>query len=459
MMKFTDLAEVRFGTGISVRRSGPKDVDDILRRLQSRDDMAARHPIDEFKEVLPVLWEIRKLQKVRKEKKDSPEGLEALTTVRDLRKTARDNQQHFLNAAFRRSIDTTDGFRERLTRFWADHFTVKGKTDILRNSVSTYVEEAIRPNMTGSFGALLKAATTHVMMLNYLDQATSAGPNSKAALATNRGMNENLAREVIELHTLGVDADYSQTDVHELAKLFTGMSFTAEKGFLFRPYFAEPGALSVLGNTYGSDTPKMDDIYAVLDDLAVHPATAHHITRKIATHFVSDHPDEALLTHMVAAYTGSGGDLLATYAAMLEHPSAWAPTLSKVRQPFDFVAASLRALDIPSEELLKLDWKRTRALLNLPMRVMGQNWENPTGPDGWPEAAEEWVTPQGMAGRIQWAMSAPALLSPALPDPRVFVDSALGGAASGDLRFAANAAETRAIGIGLILSSPDFQRR
>ncbi|MHC0053407.1 DUF1800 domain-containing protein [Actibacterium sp. D379-3] len=451
------LAEIRFGTGLCPAIAAPGDAGVMLARLGGPDVMAARHPIAPYAARLPMLAEYRAL--TRQRKTEGAMGGPARDAIRVLRKSARTEQQAYLAAALRRAALTEDGMRERLTRFWADHFTVKGKGALLRQLVSTYVEEAIRPHMTGSFASLLKAAVTHPMMLLYLDQARSVGPASAAGKGKARGLNENLAREVLELHTLGVGAGYGQADVQQLAALFTGLSVDADKDFTFRPAMAEPGAETVLGTRYGGGAPELADIHAALDDLARHPATARHIAGKLAVHFVADAPDPALVDHVAAAFAASGGDLMATYAALLDHPAAWVPTLQKARQPFDFLGATLRALALPGPVLDALEAKTTLRLFTRPLQAMGQPWEEPIGPDGWPEEAEAWITPQGMAARIQWAMQAPSALMPDLPDPRAFVETALGGVASGDLRFAAAAAENRAVGVALVLTAPEFQRR
>lgn len=451
------LAEVRFGTGPG--RAAPRDVPQMLARLAGPDLMARRFEIPPFADVLPEVRKYREAVKFRKSLGDTPQAKAAQEAVRELRRAARRDQQFYLTAALCRAAVTEDGFRERLTRFWADHFTAKGKRNVLRYAASPYVEEAIRPHLTGTFAELLKAAVTSPLMLMYLDQPASTGPNSIGGKKKNRGLNENLAREVMELHTLGVGGPYTQTDVRQLAELFTGLSVDSEKGMVFRRAMAEPGAETVLGESYGGGQPRVTDVYAVLDDLARHPATARHIARKLVVHFVSDTPDEALVAHVAAAFEGSGGDLPTTYAALLEHPAAWAPALQKARQPFDYVAASLRVLDVPPATLQHLKWRDIQKLFYLPMRVMGQTWENPIGPDGWPEEAEAWITPQGMAGRIQWAMRTPSRLLDDLPDPREFVQLALGDSAPKEVVFAASAAENRAVGVGLVLVAPEFQRR
>jgi len=304
-----------------------------------------------------------------------------------------------------------------------------------------YIEEAIRPHIAGNFADILKAATTHPLMLHYLDQARSIGPNSLIGKIRGRGLNENLAREVIELHTLGVGAQYTQNDVRELAELFTGMSVSHEKGFVFRQNIVEPGAETVLGVQYGGARPSMQAIHDVLDQLAVHPATARHIARKLAIHFIADEPDRGLVDHIATAFSRSGGALLPTYQALLEHPASWQVFGQKARQPFDFVIAAIRALGVPAQRLTALRPQEVRIIFSRAFAAMGQNYGRPNGPDGWPEEAAHWVTPQGLAARIEWSMKTPEILMKPLPDPRLFVKQALGWRASPQL------------------VSPEFQRR
>ena len=329
---------------------------------------------------------------------------------------------------------------------------------MLRNAVPHYMEEAIRPRISGTFAEMLKAVVTHPMMLFYLDQTASFGPNSPAARGR-RGLNENLARELLELHTLGVSAAYSQIDVRELAELLTGLTANATSGFIFAPNRAEPEAETVLGKTYGGAAPVLDDIYAALDDLARHPATAQHLARKLAIHFTSDTPDEAMIARMAGAYLDSGGALTAMYEVMLNDPFSWSSFGQKVKQPVDFVSSSLRALALPTRSLDRMNLTKLRSYIAAPLGAMGQPLFRPGGPDGWPEAAEDWVTPAGLAARLQWSMAAPSAFYRSLPDPRVFVRTSLGTIADQRVRFAANSAESRREGVGLILASPAFQRR
>ena len=454
-----ETAAIRFGVGLRQDKALPQSVTEMLKTLAGTDDMATAYPVPKFEAQLKVLSEIGRLQKIKRKQRGTQAGKVADKGIRKLKQQARRDQGKWFIQSTLRTMMTEDGFRERLVRFWADHFTVEGKQGVLRNSVSTYVEEAIRPNLTGSFGQLMTAAVTHPMMLIYLDQFRSVGPSSEIALKKGRGLNENLSREVLELHSLGVGAGYTQKDVTELAKLFAGMSFSREDGFVFRANMAEPGAETVLGKSYGGDRADFRDIETFLNDLALKPQTAQHIAWKLARHFVSDTPPVGLVAAIARAFQDSGGDLMALYEALLTHDAAWTQQDQKVKLPYGFMSSALRALEVSPDRLTALNFKDTRLYLGTPLRVMGQDWQNPTGPDGWPEEESHWITPQGIAGRIQWAMTVPRVLRPDLPDPRAFLPAALGVRATDALRFAANGAATKWEGIGLILSSPVFQRR
>ncbi|MEM9433852.1 MAG: DUF1800 domain-containing protein [Pseudomonadota bacterium] len=451
------LAETRFGLGLRPGLEPPRGLSVMLGRLSGPDRAAERFPIDLFENYREKLVS------------DGHIGRVALTRTaaqrqaanRAVRKIARRDQLRWLRAILARRLETQDGFRERLTHFWADHFTAIGKTSVLRQMHAPYVEEAIRPRLTGRFRDMLSAVVRHPMMLAYLDQMRSVGPNSLAAQRSSRlnGLNENLARELLELHTLGVGGPYDQNDVRQLAELLTGLSYSPENGFSFRRGMAEPGPETILGKRYGGGRAQLSDIEDALEDLAAHPTTARHLARKLAVHFIGEAADPGMIEAMALAYLQQDGRLEALYVAMLSHPAAWrvaAP--GNVRPPLDFVIASLRALNIRAEQI---DVIRPRDVLNgfvRPLALMGMTWERPPGPDGWPENDNEWITPQRHAARVQWAMSVPEKLADPMPDPRQFLQTALARPASDALVFAAAAAESRAAGVGIILSSPEFQR-
>lgn len=452
-------AEIRFGYGLSPRIAPPSGVSAMIDGLSGPDEVALACPVEDYPAFRSRLAVYREAFRTMRDLRGK-EGQEAAREARrDLIREARRASDGWAMAALARCATTPTGFRERLVGFWADHFTARGRFGVLRFATAPYVEEAIRPHVGGRFEDLLAAAVLHPLMLHYLDQDRSFGPSSRQARRSDkpRGLNENLAREVLELHTLGVEGPYAQADVRELAELLTGLDHTPDKGLVFRRNRAEPGAETVLGRTY--DGEGLKPIRAALRDLARHPATARHIARKLAVHFVSDAPDPDLVRHLEARFLDTGGDLPQLCAALLEHPAAWTAQPANVKRPAEFVASSCRALSIPARDLMALKPKQARTLFLEPMRRMGQPWLRPEGPEGWSESDAAWLTPQGLAARLDWAMRVPRQLAGDLPDPREFVLGALGQEAPDAVRFAAAAAETRADGIGLVLGSPAFQRQ
>lgn len=453
------LAAIRFGSGLSPRHAPPDSVSAMLAMLAGPDTMAATWPIPGFAAATPSIAGFRAVNRARRTARGTDQQPLVEAEYDALRQAAGALWLQNFGTTLARAVTAPDGLRERLVAFWADHFTVRARNSFGTHLVTTYVEEAVRPHVAGRFGAMLRAVATHPMMLAYLDQSDSIGPNSTVGQRRDRGLNENLARELMELHTLGVGGPYTQADVRELAELLTGLGWDPDTGrMVYRPQQAEPGAETVLGQTFPAEA-RIETVHAALDRLAAHPATAHHIARKLAVHFVADDPDPALIDALALAFRASDGDLLAVTQALLDAPQSWAPEAAKVKPPLAFLVSALRALDAAPAALVQTDLREARRRYINPLQVMGQPWEDPGGPDGWPEAAADWITPQFMAGRIQWAMNAPERLIPDLPDPRDFVLTALGPAAPPPVVFAATAAEDRALGIGVTLASAAFQRR
>nr|WP_268821734.1 DUF1800 domain-containing protein [Octadecabacter dasysiphoniae] len=445
--------------GLSPDIAPPASADDMMARLTGPDAAAVIAPIPTYTDVYPSSMDFRNASRALNAARGT-DGEEAATELQSkLREDGRAAVALFLQAELARSVHTNDGFRERLTRFWADHFTVRATSGIRRHLVSPYIQEAIRPHVAGSFADMLVAVVGSPMMILFLDQHQSMGPNSRTAQQRDRGLNENLARELLELHTLGVGGGYTQTDVRELAELLTGVTANAQRGGYFRAQQAEPGAETVLGVSYGGGDASLDHVTAALRDLAVHPDTARHLAHKLAVHFVSPEPDDAVVQAMAAAYLDADGDLSAMYDVLLQDEGSWSPEALKVKQPFDFIASSMRALAVPLDTILNATLQDVRRVAQRPLSVMGQTWQSPVGPDGWSEDAENWITPQGMAGRITWSMKIPRDVLDDLPDPRDFVFHALGPTPPEPVLFAANAAETVSDGIGIVLASAAFQRR
>jgi uncharacterized protein (DUF1800 family) len=450
------VAAIRFGYGLPPPVGAPAEPAAMLAALAAPDVMAKRYPGVTTEAALALAVQVQAAQKAARDLDDAARKASRKETVEAANALAAGAAR----AAVARALASPDGLRERLVQFWTDHFTVARRGLPYVALPSAMVEDAIRPNLTAPFAVMLAAVTTHPAMLLYLNQDKSVGPGSLAGRRRQRGLNENLAREVLELHTLGVGAGYSQTDVRQLAELMTGLSFTPEEGFAFQPRWAEPGAETVLGRPYGdAGRAELEPVIEALEDLAVRPETAQHLARKLAVHFLADDPDPAAVAAMARAWAESGGDLGEVTAALVSHAAAWAPTGAKVRQPFDYVVTGLRALGLTGESVVAMRDAAFRRHVLTPMAAMGQPWQQPRGPDGWPEAAADWITPQGLAARLRWSMATPEQLVDPLPDPRAFVERALADAASPELVVASGRAETRRDGVGLILASPDFNRR
>ena len=380
------------------------------------------------------------------------------------------------------------GFFERLVAFWCDHFTVDiRKGPALRLLAGLYETEAIRPNLAGRFSDLLRAAALHPAMLNYLDQTRSFGPKSVSGLKLRRGLNENLARELLELHTMGAGSGYAQQDVRGAALVLTGLSFRSQAfETLFRAQMAEPGTHEVLGRIYGGKKPGIDQIHTLIDDLAGREETRRHICRKLVVHFIADDPPQAVVDAMAEAWKRHDGQLLAVYRAMLEHPQSWEGEGQKTRQPFDFVVAALRAVNAsddafePRKLARKTDWRsaaETDALQDVLMitaegkPAFGANpfssgaldrlgqpiWSAPS-PAGWEEGLAAWVTASQITERIAWARRLVARFDNDA-DPRAFLEVTMADAARADTIETVSRAPNREVALAMVLASPEFNRR
>lgn len=357
-----------------------------------------------------------------------------------------------LDARFTQVCTTQTAFLERLVQFWINHFAVsvdKGQFAAAANP--GFEREAIRPNVTGRFVDLLVAVTRHPAMLFYLDNQKSMGSNSRSGLKSKKSLNENLAREIIELHSLGVNGGYSQADVTNFANTLTGWTivpFTKPDGgtFFFNAAAHEPGPKTILNRTY-TQTGE-DQARTVLVDLARHPSTAQHIARKLAIHFVADKPPEALVKRLSDAFINSDGDLLAVYTALVKSPESWTPVLGKIRRPFELVIAASRALN----------WVPPTSNITAWSRALGQPPMSPPSPKGWPDEAAPWLAPDAIKQRLDWANLIGARMG-AKVDAVAVAESALGALLTDETRTAIRRAESRSQALTLFLMSPEFQRR
>jgi uncharacterized protein (DUF1800 family) len=362
--------------------------------------------------------------------------------------------RHEAEARLRNQLQARVGFVERLVAFWSNHFAVSvAKSNELRVAAGPFEREAIRPNVLGKFGALLRAAESHPAMILYLDNQNSIGPDAAPGKFAGRGLNENLAREILELHTLGVGSGYSQADVTELARILTGWSVAgpdSEAGqpgaFLFKPNWHEPGVRRFLGKTYAENG--VDQGHAALDDLARHPATARHIATKLVRHFVADNPPADLVEALARRFLDSDGNLAVVASALVSDDRAWIAKPTKIRTPLEFVLAAARVSSFqPKDPNLYL---QSLNLLGMPL------WQ-PGGPNGFSDASDAWASPEGMKARLDLAASMGQRMRTA--DPLATLKAGLGETASLETRQAVERAESREQALALLFMAPEFQRR
>ncbi len=365
-------------------------------------------------------------------------------------------REDFRVAAAQRTLDAANSatpFRERLVQFWSNHFTVSAVRPIVLPVAIGFENEAIRPNVVGNFHGILTAAVTHPAMLLYLDNAQSAGPNSPADRLGKRGLNENLAREMLELHTLGVDGGYSQTDVTEFAKILTGWSIARDGepnpgAFRFRPFIHEPGSKTLMGHTYKE--AGIEEGMTALGDLAARPHTARHIATKLARHFVADDPPPAAVDSLARTFQRSDGDLHAVYLTLIDLPQIWSVPLNKVKTPNDLVLSACRTFGIT-------DAGAGEGIL-MGLTQMGQIPFYAPSPAGWPDTADSWVSPEAMMTRIQWALAAGQKLD-GHADARAVAKDTIQPVAAEATMFHIDNAPSPAEALALLIASPEFQRR
>jgi len=435
----------------------------LLDQLQGPSQVSAE--IRALPDSASVLVEVQDLRRERRELRDDGDTAPAPDIARNYGATVRRYFVAQAAARYRHAATTDYPFYERLVHFWSNHFAVSADKQPLPAVAGLYENEAIRPNITGSFADLLLAVERHPAMLIYLDNQRSIGPRSTLGKRANRagrdrnlGLNENLAREILELHTLGVDAGYSQADVTSFARVLTGWSVggAAENGrfaegapgrFEFREVIHEPGSQTILGKKYKQAGMQQGE--AVLRDLATHPATARHLASKLARHFVADEPPAALVDKLATAYLESGGELQALYTTLVHADEAWAPGSSKYKTPHDFVISTLRAFDhVPDDG---------RFIIGA-LDLMGQTPYRPGSPAGWPDTAEQWGGADALYKRIEWCNTVARVVG-SRANPVELGDAVLGPGFHAATRKAIARAESTTQGMTLLLVSPDFQRR
>jgi uncharacterized protein (DUF1800 family) len=339
--------------------------------------------------------------------------------------------------------------------FWSNHFCISAtKGELARIWAGSYEREAIRPHVFGRFADMLRAVEQHPAMLFFLDNQQSLGPDSRAGQNRKRGLNENLAREIMELHTLGVGGGYNQEDVTSLARIITGWTFAGRQGvlgppgsFVFNANAHQPGPQKLLGKIYEADGVTQGE--AALTDIARHPSTAKFIATKFARHFVADDPPPALVARLRDTFIRTDGDLKALALSLVDSEEAWKAPLSKMRSPYEFLIATGRLLTrVPDDAGIYLN----------ALNVLGQPLWSPPGPNGFPDTTAAWAAPEGMKLRLDISAQV-ASRSGSSIDPGNLLQLALADAASSETRRTIELAESRQQALTLLLMSPEFQRR
>jgi uncharacterized protein (DUF1800 family) len=354
----------------------------------------------------------------------------------------------FLNEARARidaALNAEIGFVERLVWFWSNHFCVNQDKTVMAGACE---REAIRPHVLGRFADMVLAAEGHPAMLLYLDNAQSIGPNSVAGVNRDKGLNENLAREILELHTLGVRTIYTQTDVTHLAKVLTGWTIlptvsNPDHGgeFVYVRRAHEPGVQTVVGKNY-EDTGTGQG----LADLARHPATASHVATRMVRHFIADDPPPVLVEKLEQRFLDTDGDLKEMAKALIDAPESWVPEQAKIKRPAEWLVAALRATGLPGD-IVRL----TRG-----MALLGQPLWRPPAPKGFSDDNAAWL--DGVAQRLDIANGFSQRVAERL-DPGAIADAALGPLASAETRRAIAGAESKPQALTFVLMAPEFQRR
>ncbi|WP_320196588.1 DUF1800 domain-containing protein [Agrobacterium rosae] len=507
------MAAIRYGYGLSPGQVLNRNADDLLVQLADAPLKDAFFPIGGAFEARQRSDDLADgFVAIRPAKKGDQPDREARQVLQ--RKAEQSFQRDSL-ARVMQAVFSPYGFHERLASFWVDHFSVNARKAVnMRVITPLYEVEAIRPHLAGPFRDLLQAAVLHPAMLIYLDQNQSAGPESAAATNRKAGLNENLGRELLELHTMGAGSGYTQTDVRSAALVLTGMTVDDRYEMLFRPRMAEPGQIKVLGVSYGGNERTADDCLSMLDDLAMRPETAAHVCRKLAAHFIADEAPAEVVAAMTNEWKASNGQLVKVYAAMLNHPRAWAEPGRKMKLPFDYVVSGLRAFGInqknwqarmspagdddvapmpamgeamgqmapkdspapaasdqmamekPGTEMKpdaavqkpkpKQSLARTLTLASL--RRMGQPVWQPPSPAGFEEGVASWLSPSQMSERILWARKASNSLG-GDTEPKKLLEVAMADMARDDTIRVVSQAPNRTSGMTLALSSPEFNRR
>lgn len=447
------IAINRFGLGakpseLIVANKDPKQW--LINQLQRKPAIHFNSDVVHSNEIMQTLAELREQKKSNKNnlKSDKPSDTPQTKTPK-----VSYHRQTYLQLSIdtlEHAINSEHSLNWRLLDFFSNHFSVSSAGPVMTPLAPTLEREAIAPNLLGRFDDLLISVIQHPAMLIYLNNEKSFGPNSKVAKKNGRGLNENLAREILELHTLGVDSGYSQKDVIELAKGITGWSVAnplkdKEQGFKYRRSGHEPGVRTLLNKTYSQKESEQGK--SMLRDLAVHPATAKHISYKLAHHFISDNPPASLVNKMTACWLATNGNLKEVMTTMINADEAWHAEKLKFKTPREFVISSLRALDL----------KTNNRQLYSSLVTLGQQPFKAGSPAGYSDREDDWNGANALISRVNWASTIAARAK------KVQIEAIIKNSFSESISQLSyqtiSRAESRKQALTLFLMSPEFLRR
>ncbi len=447
------IAVTRFGLGakigeIKAVRSGPQSY--LLNQLRNPQNamISAAGLTSSLGAVQDYFGSTREIQKF-----DKMADADEIAMMRKRRnREAVDYFRSDINARFGHAIETNQSFLERWVRFWGNHFTVSAKQARLYGLVGSFEREVIRPYVLGSFSDMVIASSFHPAMQIYLDNYRSIGPRSRSGRNNARGLNENLAREILELHTLGIGR-YSQRDVENFAKALTGWTIDtkpSEANFgrvVFRERWHEPGAKNFLGRRYADIGP--DQAAQMIAYVSAQPATARHIATKIARHFVSDRPDSRDVDRLARVFMETGGNLKSLAKAVVRLDNAWTSSQPKFKSPDDWVVSAARILG----EKDTLSGNANSFLL-----ALGQPVFRAPSPQGFPDTSTDWIGADAIKKRLEWASRVARRVGGRMEAQR-FLSEALGPLMRPESVQAISRSESKVQALTLALMSPEFQRR
>ena len=463
---------------------GPDDVNNVMKvgaeswlRGQMRDTPASGSSLGQRLKDMQTLFltpaEVRDLVDTSERVRDL-----APAAQKERKQLERVPRNEILAAVLYRSIYSPHQTKEVACDFWRNHFNVsftKGQQSF--PLIPHYEQTVVRDHVFGDFGTMLRASAKHPAMLQYLDNHLSRRPptdqelaqverrtqrktgskdraEEAAQIAAQRGLNENYARELMELHTLGVNGGYTQNDVTEFAKVITGWSMGGRgggpedaNGFRFKRWMHEPGPKTVLGQVFegGGESEGIN----ALKMLAHHPSTAKFIATKLVRHFVSDTPPASAIAKIEKVFSQSQGDLAKVSEALIDLEEAWQEPLSKTKRPYELVISTYRALGIKPPNKKQF------------LKALGELHHTPfkaASPAGWSDKAEDWLTPETLMRRIEWTRALAAKLPRSVKPEELFADT-IGAVASPQTKLWVSRAPSAEEAIALILASPEFQRR